>query len=107
MQASKIPKPLFTELDIASRGKLQEIQRHCEVQGWELDISCLTRLEGLPGREMKLTVTATHDGCTELFSQAPLEGSARILGWNLYLTEKASAVREGVRRAIRRIEAAS
>lgn len=105
MQASKIPTDLFTGLDIASQGKLREIWQACDAKGWELDVSCVTYLNGLPDKDMKLYVTATNDGCTEFFASAPLEGEARRLGWNLYISEKMQDIREGVRRAVEKIDA--
>jgi hypothetical protein len=105
MQVSKIPIGLLHALNEATRGKLKEIQDYCQSRQFELDVSCMTYLNGLPGQEMKLYVTATSEGGTELFIQAPLEGSARVLGWNLYLNEKAQAVRENVRKAVEKIEA--
>lgn len=66
----------------------------------------MTYLNGLPDHEMRLYVTALDDGGTQMFAQAPLEGSARVIGWNLYLTERKLVIRESVARAVSKIELA-
>jgi hypothetical protein len=99
MKVEKIGTGLFRALDEATQGKLTEVWKHCQGKGWELDLSVVTYLDGLPDKDMKLYVTAVGDDTTHLFCQAPLEGAARKLGWNLYLADKLASARGHVRKA--------
>jgi hypothetical protein len=96
MNIKSIPNPLLSALNDASRGRIDQITNLCDAEGWELDLSCVTYLNGLPAKEMRLCVTAFHGDQTTLFIQAPLGGAARKLGWNLYLTEKLATARRHV-----------
>jgi hypothetical protein len=107
MQVEKIGTGLFRALDEATQGKLTDVWLHCQAKGWGLDISVVTYLDGLADKDMKLYVTATGDDTTHLFCQAPLEGKARVLGWNLYLADKLASARGHVRKAERKIAQAT
>lgn len=89
MLSPNVPLQLFHEFDEASRGNLSKFKDYCESLEWELDLSVITYLEGLPDKQMWLYLTAwSAEGQTKLFVQTPLEGAARKLGWKLYLHEK-------------------
>lgn len=107
MQVEKIGTGLFRALDEATQGKLKDVWKHCQDQGWELDLSVVTYLDGLSDKDMKLYVTAVGDDTTHLFCQAPLEGAARVLGWNLYLADKLASARGHVKRAEKKIDLAT
>jgi len=104
MYIEKIPEALFQALDEASRGALTTVRLYCRREGCDLDISVVTFLEGLPDKEMKLTVLATKDDKTVIWNQAPLEEAARILGWNLYLYETMSDAKGHLRKAQRNLD---
>jgi len=99
MHVDNIPDSLFAALDTASRGILQDVRTYCQKNGHALDISVVTFLEGLPDKQMKLAVLATKDDKTTIWNQAPLEGAARVLGWNLYLYETLNEAKGHLRKA--------
>jgi hypothetical protein len=103
MHVEKIPELLFQALDEASRGLLAKVKLYCQQEGYELDISVVTFIEGLPDKQMKLTVLATKDDETVIWNQAPLEDSARTLGWNLYLYETMAEAKGHLRKAQRNL----
>jgi hypothetical protein len=104
MQVEKIPEGLFQALDGASRGALTNVWLYCQREGCELDISIVTYLDGLPDKQMKITVLATKDDKTMIWNQAPMEDSARILGWNLYLYEAMADAKGHLRKAQRNLD---
>jgi hypothetical protein len=104
MYVEKIPEGLFQALDEASRGALTNVRLYCQREGCELDISVVTFLDGLPDKQMKITVLATKDGKTVIWNQASMEDSARVLGWNLYLYDTMADAKSHLRKAQRNLE---
>ena len=73
--------------------------------GDEIHVDVLTRLEGLPGDEMKLAVQVLDPGGkTRFFHSVGLTGSARVIGWNLYLLDKTQGIRRSVRSALAKLD---
>jgi hypothetical protein len=107
MYVQNVAQDLLQALDEACRGKLTEVWHYCRDRGWELDISTVTFLEGLPDKQMKLYCTGYGDGKTHLFIQADLEGKARVLGWNLYLTETLAKAKGHIGDARKKIDQAA
>jgi hypothetical protein len=103
MQVSSVTTGLFQALDEATHGKLHEVWDHCKSKDYELHLSVISYLDGLPGDQMKLYVQAFKDGESKLFAQANLEGEARVLGWNLYLYDKLASARGNIRKAKEKI----
>jgi len=106
MYVQNVAQGLFQALDEACQGKLTEVWHYCRDRGWDLDISTVTFLEGLPDKQMKLCVTGLGEGKTHLFIQADLEGKARVLGWNLYLTETLASAKGHIEEAGKKIDQA-
>ncbi len=106
MNVLDIPRPLLDALDAAAGGRIGEVRRRCEAERWALDVTCVTHLEGLPEGDMKLRVTASDGARVTLFLEANVEGSARVLGWNVYLTERMAEVRRSLAGANRCLDRA-
>lgn len=107
MNIHDVPAGLLRVIDAAARGRISELRAQCETQGWALDLTCVTHLEGLPEGEMKLRVTASDGERVTIFLEAPIEGRARELGRHLYLTEQMSSARRSLASAERCLRRAS
>lgn len=86
-------------LDAAANGLLTALAARCERRGLELHIYVLTHLEGLPKGRMKLCIHAVGPDGTETLQSCDLGPAQRELGWNLYLKECTSKVRQAIRNA--------
>jgi len=97
----------FRALDTATGGVFSSLRAHCEAHGCEAHLSVQTRLEGLLDDEMKLYVQVVKGDETKDFAIARLEGSAKIIGWDIYLHDRTSSARSYLTRANKKIDLAS
>jgi len=91
MLIDEVGDALLAELDKAAKGSLTQFQNHCRHHNLEGHITM-----DVHDKEMTLFVLAFKKDQTVLFRQTPLQGTARALGWNLFLAERADATRREV-----------
>ena len=94
MKINEVGEGLIHELDKAANGALSRIQEHCQEHGYEGHITVETHLESLAEGEMLLLIQVFDGDQTTFFTSAKLKGSAQVLGWNLYLTERCNVARQ-------------
>ncbi len=92
-------------LDAASGGLLSAFAAECARRGLELHVYVLTHLEGLAEGKMQLCVHALDSDGTAARRTVSLGPLQHELGWNLYLHERTTSVRNHLARARERLDA--
>jgi len=105
MRLTDIDAPTIEQLNSACGGVFNVIQDHCEATGLEAHLSVQTHLEGLKYGQMKLYIQLLGGSGAEDYAVALLEGSAKIIGWNLYLHDTVGSARANLNRATSKIPA--
>lgn len=107
MRLTDIDAPTIEQLNSACGGVFNVIQDHCEATGLEAHLSVQTHLEGLEYGQMKLYIQLLGGSGTDLedYAVALLEGSAKVIGWNLYLHDTVGSARANLNRANSKIPA--
>jgi hypothetical protein len=101
MRLSQIDVGTFITLDSACEGVLTSLQDYCASHSCEADLSVLTHLEGLEEGEMKLFLVIVKDRETVDYAIARMEGSAQIIGWNIYLQDILESAKNHLDKALR------
>jgi hypothetical protein len=104
MQIQDLDQPTFRTLDDACGGTLQALLTLHESQGYEVHLSVQSHIEGLKDGEMKLYFQVISEGETKDFAIARLNGSAQIIGWNIYLHDRLSSAKVNLNRANLKID---
>lgn len=99
MLLTELTQDSFSLLDLASKGVLSQLRERYPL----VHLSVQTRIEGLPKDEMKLFITV--EGETE-YAIAKLGGSAVLVGWDIYLTDRTQSARQHLQRANEKMAAA-
>lgn len=107
MQVKDLSEGAFKALDQACGGVFKSLQAFCLATQCQAHLSVQTHLEGLEHDEMKLYVQVVHGDETRDFAIAKLEGSAQLIGWDIYLHDRVDSARNYLDRANSKIEQAS
>jgi len=88
MKLTDVSKPMRDQLDLASDNLFTSLENYCLDNDCEVYLNVQTRLEGLEKGQMKLFVQIVDDGDTLDYAVINLrEGSAQLIGWNIYLDD--------------------
>ena len=99
MKLADIDSQTLEQLNNACGGVFSHIQDHCEARGLEAHLSVQTHFEGLTHGQMKLYIQLIGGMEMEDYAVAKLEGSAKVIGWNLYLHDTVGSARANLARA--------
>jgi len=99
MQLREVSKAALQVLNDACDGLFDSVKDHCEAHGHEAHLSVQTHIEGLPHGEMKLHIQIVGADDTVDFATARMEGYAKIVGWDIYLTDTLASGKAHLNRA--------
>lgn len=107
MRLIDVDPPTLQQLNSACGGVFSVVLNHCEEVGLEAHLSVQTHLEGLEYGEMKLFIQLMGEQDMKDYAVARLEGSAKVIGWNLYLHDITSSAKAKLRSATVKIDKAA
>jgi hypothetical protein len=104
MQIQALSEGAFAALDTACNGIFGHLQDFCTTHRYQAHLTIQTHLEGLQKGEMKLYIQVTDGNETKDFAIARLEGSAKIIGWDIYLHDRLDSAKSYLGRADEKIK---
>ena len=104
MELTDIDSTTWRQLDNACGGVLGSLEAYCIANGCQASLTVQTHLEGLEKGQMKLFLQIVKDGETADYAVARMEGSAQIIGWNLYLHDIMESARNHLDRAVSKVD---